>query len=292
MKAPFRSFLIGLGVLALVVAASVGIYGRIRAAQSPGDDDEGGSSGPRPHTSATSRFSTDVAIPVKGVAAVRDTLVVAVNAAGQAEGWKKTVVVAQVAGRVASLPVRENDAVGGGQLLTGIDAAEYGLAVVVRLLASGGRIDVPSACAIVALLLAGAIAAPAIRSRAVLRTVETGTLADAPDIARYLLERLRIGDRIVVRNPSDHVLDYYLWRSGGRRLREINARPATNRVFVVVEPRHLQTLESVQSIEPHLPWAELAASIPVDTFASARVYTFRSTAVNPEVRLKQPGQKQ
>jgi hypothetical protein len=90
----------------------------------------------------------------------------------------------------------------------------------------------------------------------VLRTVETGTLADAPEIASYLLERLRIGDRIVVRNPSDHVLDYYLWRSGGRRLREINARPATGRVFVVVEPRHLQTLESVQSIEPRLPWAE------------------------------------
>jgi Dolichyl-phosphate-mannose-protein mannosyltransferase len=170
--------------------------------------------------------------------------------------------------------------------------AGMGLAVVVRRLASGGRIEVPSACAIVALLLAGTIGAMAIRSRAVLRTVETGTLADAPAIARYLLERLRIGDRIVVRNPSDHVLDYYLWRSGGRRLSEINARTATGRVFVVVEPRHLQTLETVQSIEPRLPWAELAASIPADTFASARVYTFRSTAANPAVLPKQPGQKQ
>jgi len=156
---------------------------------------------------------------------------------------------------------------------------------------SAGRIEVQSACAIVALFLAGAIAATAIRSRAVLRAVETGTLADAPEIASYLLARLRIGDRIVVRNPSDHVLDYYLWRSGGRRLREINARPATGRVFVVVEPRHLQTLESVQSVEPRLPWAKLAASIPADTFASARVYTFRSTATNPAVLPRQPGQK-
>jgi HlyD family secretion protein len=130
MKSPLRTLLIGFGCLAIVVAASAGIYGRIRLAQTAGDDDGGSAPpGPRPRTSANGRFSTDVAIPVKGVAAVRDTLVVAVNAAGQAEGWRKTVIVAQVAGRVASLPVRENDAVGNGQLLVGIDAAEYGLAV-------------------------------------------------------------------------------------------------------------------------------------------------------------------
>jgi len=170
--------------------------------------------------------------------------------------------------------------------------AGMGLALVVRRLVSGGRIEVQSACAIVALFLAGAIAATAIRSRAVLRAVETGTLADAPEIASYLLARLRIGDRIVVRNPSDHVLDYYLWRSGGRRLREINARPATGRVFVVVEPRHLQTLETVESIEPGLPWSELAARMPADTFASARVYTFRFDGVDPAVRPKRPGQRQ
>jgi membrane fusion protein (multidrug efflux system) len=70
-----------------------------------------------------------VAIPVEGTAAVRDTLVLAVSAAGQAEGWKKAVVVAQVTGRISSLPVRENQAVGSGQLLMALDAAEYGLAV-------------------------------------------------------------------------------------------------------------------------------------------------------------------
>jgi HlyD family secretion protein len=85
--------------------------------------------GPRPHTSASGTFGTDIAIPVKGVAAVRDTLVVSVSAAGEAQGWKQAVVVAQVAGRINALPVRENDAVGGGQLLAGLDAAEYGLAV-------------------------------------------------------------------------------------------------------------------------------------------------------------------
>jgi hypothetical protein len=167
-----------------------------------------------------------------------------------------------------------------------------GLALAVRRLAPIRRIEAGAACAAVALLVAGTMATTAIRKRAVLRTVETGTLADAPEIATYLLERLSAGDRIVVRNPSDHVLDYYLLRRGGRRLREINARPATGRVFVVVEPRHLQTLESVQSIEPTLPWSELAAHTPADTFASARVYTFRSTVANPAVLPKQPGQKQ
>src|SRR5437870_3056903 len=128
MKMSTRRILAVLAALALMVAASAGIYGRIRAAERPADDGEA-PTGPRPRTSASGSFSTDVAIPVKGVAAVRDTLVVSVTAAGQAEGWKKAVVVAQVAGRIASLTVRENDAVGAGHGLVALDAAEYGLAV-------------------------------------------------------------------------------------------------------------------------------------------------------------------
>jgi len=123
-----RRILILSGALVLTLAVSAGVYGRIRAA-SPGGTDGAEPAGPRPRTSASGPFSTDVAIPVKGVAAVRDTLVVSVTAAGQAEGWKKTVIVAQVAGRIATLPVRENDPVGTGRLLAGLDAAEYGLAV-------------------------------------------------------------------------------------------------------------------------------------------------------------------
>jgi RND family efflux transporter MFP subunit len=66
---------------------------------------------------------------VEGTAAVRDELVISVSAAGQAEAWQKTVMVATVGGRIASLPVRESDGVGSGQLLLGLDPAEYGLAV-------------------------------------------------------------------------------------------------------------------------------------------------------------------
>jgi RND family efflux transporter MFP subunit len=129
MSPILRKSLIGAGVLALAVAASIGVYGRIRASQGEQGGDDELSGGPRPRTSASGSFRTDVAIPVKGVPAVRQALVVSVTAAGQAEGWKKTVVVAQVAGRVAALPLHENEAVGAGQLLAGIDAAEYGLAV-------------------------------------------------------------------------------------------------------------------------------------------------------------------
>jgi multidrug efflux pump subunit AcrA (membrane-fusion protein) len=80
--------------------------------------------------SAAQGFATDVAIPVAGAPVVRETLTIGVSAAGQAEAWRRAVVTAQVAGRVVSVPVRENDAVGAGRLLVGIDAAEYQLAVV------------------------------------------------------------------------------------------------------------------------------------------------------------------
>ena len=156
--------------------------------------------------------------------------------------------------------------------------AGMGFALVVRRLALVRLADVRTACAIVALCLAGFLATSSIRSRAVLRTLETGTLADAPVIASYLLARLRPGDRIVVRNPCNIVLDYYLLRGGGRRLREIDSGASTGHVFVVVEPRHLQTLEMVQAIEPRVPWSALTLQAPVDTFTSARVYTYRAAS--------------
>ncbi|HEU0055358.1 MAG TPA: efflux RND transporter periplasmic adaptor subunit, partial [Longimicrobium sp.] len=116
--------------MALVFAASAAIYGRIRTSGEPGaEGGTGAEKGPAPETSANGSFSTDVAIPVEGHAAVRGELVMSVSAAGQAEAWKKTVVVAQVNGRLASLPVRESDAVGAGQTLAALDPAEYELAV-------------------------------------------------------------------------------------------------------------------------------------------------------------------
>ncbi|HEX6036457.1 efflux RND transporter periplasmic adaptor subunit, partial [Longimicrobium sp.] len=117
----------------LVVAAVMGvaIYGRIQdaSAAAAGGDTPDKAGQPLVQTSASGTFNTDVAIPVQGVAARRGELVMSVSAAGQAEAWQKTVLVAQVNGRIVGLPVREGDGVGGGQSVVALDGAEYQLAV-------------------------------------------------------------------------------------------------------------------------------------------------------------------
>jgi membrane fusion protein, multidrug efflux system len=118
--------------LALTVASVTGfaIYGRIQdASASAGGDTAEKAARPLVQTSASGSFATDVAIPVQGREARRGELVMSVNAAGQAEAWQKTVLVAQVNGRIVGLPVREGDAVGGGQGVVALDGAEYQLAV-------------------------------------------------------------------------------------------------------------------------------------------------------------------
>ena len=118
-------------VLVLLLGLSAAIYARIRSeAPAEGGEEKGAAKGPGAvPASAAEGFSTDVPIPVRAAEARDDALVMSVNAAGQAEAWQKTVVVAQVAGRIASLPVRESDAVGAGQTLLALDPAEFGLAV-------------------------------------------------------------------------------------------------------------------------------------------------------------------
>lgn len=115
------------GLVSLVAAS--GLYLRARGA-SQGDDRAAtqGNSGPPP-ASALESFPTDVAIPVEGAPVIRDTLVISVTAAGQARAARETKIVAQVAGRVLSVAVRENQPVRGGQLLLVLDSTEYQLAL-------------------------------------------------------------------------------------------------------------------------------------------------------------------
>jgi hypothetical protein len=134
---------------------------------------------------------------------------------------------------------------------------------------------VPAACATVALLFAIVFGASVVQRRVVFRTPETGTLADAPMIARYLLGDMREGDRIVVMNPSDPPLDYYLLRIGDRRLDEINARAGAGRVYVVVNPKHWQTLAAVQANARDVPWQTLVQDGPAAEFEPETVYRFR-----------------
>lgn len=77
----------------------------------------------------SSEGSSDLAIPVEGDAAILDTLVLAVSAAGQAAPWREAVISARVAGQVRDVARQENASVGAGASLASIDPAEYELAL-------------------------------------------------------------------------------------------------------------------------------------------------------------------
>ena len=125
---PFPRRLFSFGVASLVLAVmGAGVYLRIK-----GETEEaevGGSDADRPVVESASAFATDVAIPVEGVAAVRDTLLVSVSAAGQAAAYRQATLRAQVEGQVRRVAVRENDRVAPGGLLLEIDPTQYELNV-------------------------------------------------------------------------------------------------------------------------------------------------------------------
>lgn len=126
------------------------------------------------------------------------------------------------------------------------------------------------ACAIVP-----ALAAYTVITGSVFRAPESGTLVDAPQIADYLLANMRPGDRIAYQTPSGPSLDYYLVRKGGRPAAQVNADSGRGRVFVVVNPRHVQTLASVQKFRRDFDWQELLpAGAPV-SFDPESVFVFR-----------------
>src|SRR5829696_9804779 len=127
---PTRRTLTTSAVAAVVIAGlGYAVYGRIQSADAASGEAARDSAKPLVQTSASGSFATDVAIPVQGTPAVRGDLVMSVSAAGQAEAWQKTVLVAQVNGRIVSLAVREGDGVRSGQTVVGLDGAEYALAV-------------------------------------------------------------------------------------------------------------------------------------------------------------------
>ncbi|MEJ2501764.1 MAG: efflux RND transporter periplasmic adaptor subunit [Gemmatimonadota bacterium] len=120
---------VGMGVAFLVVAAlGAGAYLRI-SSEASAEDGGDGSGGTAPVTAASSTFATDVAIAVEGAEVVRDTLVLAVSASGEAEAWRRTILTAEVSGRVARLPVQEADRVGAGALVLALDPVDKQLAL-------------------------------------------------------------------------------------------------------------------------------------------------------------------
>jgi len=108
----------------------VGAYGRTRAdapsepdpSTTSGEEQTARSDGPQPS-------EADVAVPVEGAPVRRGTLVVTITAMGEADAWRRTVLLAQVAGRIERVHVHEGDRVGSGALLTTVDPTDLSLAV-------------------------------------------------------------------------------------------------------------------------------------------------------------------
>ena len=119
---------VGVGVVIFVIAAlGAGVYLRISSDASA--EETGGGDGSPPITSASSSFSTDVAIAVEGAEAMMDTLILSVSASGEAEAWRRALVVAEVAGRVDRVPVRESERVAAGEVVLALDVVDKQLAV-------------------------------------------------------------------------------------------------------------------------------------------------------------------
>lgn len=120
-----RALLAGLGLLLLLGLP----LAYLQLTREAAGDDSAAAAGAGIAAAAASGLGAEVAIPVGGARVLRDTLVLAVHASGQAEAWRRTVVTAQVAGRVTALPVREGQRVAAGGVVLQLDAAEYRLAV-------------------------------------------------------------------------------------------------------------------------------------------------------------------
>ncbi|HUG42177.1 MAG TPA: efflux RND transporter periplasmic adaptor subunit [Longimicrobiales bacterium] len=115
---------LGAGVAVLVLALLVaGVYFRIAAESGEEEGTDAGIAAP------SSMFSTDVAIAVEGAEVVLDTLVLSVSASGQAEAWRRTLITAEVAGRVDRVAVEESRSVGAGAILLALDPVDKQLAL-------------------------------------------------------------------------------------------------------------------------------------------------------------------
>jgi RND family efflux transporter MFP subunit len=116
-------FLTAIAVVAVIAILGAGIFLRLREAE--GTEEESASSIVQSVApGASGALTGDIAIPVTGVKAVRGSLVIWVNASGQAEASQRTVVTPQVAGRIIAVPARESARVGANEPLVVLDPVE------------------------------------------------------------------------------------------------------------------------------------------------------------------------
>ncbi|KPJ94203.1 MAG: hypothetical protein AMS18_04185 [Gemmatimonas sp. SG8_17] len=103
-----------------------GIYMRLRALQAEDEPDAAETTnGDQPEVESAQSFGTEIAIPVSAAAVLRDTFVINVSAAGQAQAFARTLLTAEVEGPVTEVLVAEGQYVRRGQVLARIDPERY-----------------------------------------------------------------------------------------------------------------------------------------------------------------------
>jgi hypothetical protein len=97
-------------VVIILLGALGGIYIRLRALQAEEDNEAvEAAEGEGQEVESAQAFRSDIAIPVGAAPVVRDTLVMSVSAAGQAQAFARTLLAAEVEGPVTQVIVREGD---------------------------------------------------------------------------------------------------------------------------------------------------------------------------------------
>jgi RND family efflux transporter MFP subunit len=118
---------LGIASVAIILLGALGgIYIRLRALQA---EEESGSvaaaESEGQEVESAQAFRSDIAIPVGAAPVVRDTLVMSISAAGQAQAFARTLLAAEVEGPVTQVLVHEGDWVRQGQVLARIDPERF-----------------------------------------------------------------------------------------------------------------------------------------------------------------------
>lgn len=126
MKKSSKRVVIAASILLVLALSAAGAYLRINGQKAAEDAATSGGL-ELPDVSAADQFATNIALPVEVAEVVLDTLVLTVQAAGEAVSRQQTAVRAQVAGAVRRVHVAENQSVGAGAVLIELDRTEYEL---------------------------------------------------------------------------------------------------------------------------------------------------------------------
>ena len=128
-----RTILRGASLVVVLALLAGTIYWRVRPDPEAEAQASGGSEAQTEVVqSVQEQFNTEIPQPVRGVAAVQDTLWISVNANGRAAAIRSVMLTAQVEGRVAQVSVEENQYVGESELVVLVDTAEFALEVAAK----------------------------------------------------------------------------------------------------------------------------------------------------------------